>query len=480
MLKKIQLVVFATILFTFVNAQEKSDSLLYKKDIEKDVSSTLLEKIKSHQLNDHLNYRINLDPESENYEFEYVKIYDNKGGVYLFSETEPMIYLNSDRYFIGLDSNSNLFVTDKCKELLEVSHCYNISKIDKNGNPIKLTDNLSSYIFLINMGANSFVAENNKRYILVLNTITKNHNLIDESGKLYFDKDKESIVHIYGSYILTDDKILNIVTKKKINYDKGIINVTAFRRHQMVSFSNIENHKRIIFDIKNNRIAFEPEELITEIDQNNGIVKKYFESGSNKKYRIVNLKGELVSNDYYSRFYILDDGTFGVRDEADKVNNYNPYTKKYLNEVFYDDFGFTSDYHYIKQNGFYQLKDLNNNLLYSFEDKLTSLPSTHGNMIYFRKMDGKKIDIYSKDMKLLYKDAENIRDVNDSNGFFIIIRDVTSKNHIVDKDGNVLIPNLDINGYLRYNYSTKYFEMSKKRDGKPYLIFDKKGNEVKK
>ncbi len=418
---------------------------------------------------------------NEDYQFEYLVKRDGAKNVYLFSETKPMIKIGADKSFIGLLSDGNIFVADLCQEKSEQFVCSKISKIDKNGTELKLASDLSKYVYLINMVTNSFVS-NGKRYLIVYDSANNSYNAIDESGKLIFETDRSSIIRLHSDYLLIDkNEIYNLPARRKLSINPDYKYVSTFPTHQLIVFSKKSDNKYVVYDLKKEKVLFESDKSLSEIPHTSAaVIRDYLYTGSFQNYNILNLKGEKISEDYYQRVTLQDNGTFQVENPENKVNILDPKTKKYLFDEFFDEISRDIYFNYLKKNGKYQIMDKNNKIIYSFEDNVTSIPATYGNLRYFSKSGGKKYDIYlSKDNTLLYKDAEHIRDVQDSNGFYIIIRLAPSKNIIVDKDGKVLVNERPIDGYLRYNPFSGNFEISKKLDGKPYLMLNKNGEEIK-
>jgi hypothetical protein len=229
------------------------------------------------------------------------------------------------------------------------------------------------------------------------------------------------------------------------------------------------------------KILFEADGNVTEIGEKE-VAKDFFIVLKDENKKIIDRKGEVVFEDKVSKVRFMDDGYVVATDNRFKQNIYDVLQKKYLYPQFYEEMGKVGNFSYVKFDKFYEISNPSTGeTIYTEKDRVDQYGSL-GNLIYFnRTVEGGSMagvyDIYNKENMLIAKDKKGFNRMSDGNDNYFTVSNINNYS-IMDRNGKILIPNMNIPNYIRYNNSKKVFELTKKREGSAYECYNLTGDRV--
>jgi hypothetical protein len=424
-------------------------------------------------------------------------LYGEKEESYLVNINGNIERIPSDTRLITVTKNNSKILVDQCVSQVESSKCSNIRIIDNTGKT--LDSDLSKYYYSVNMRKNLYNSENNT-YVLVYSNIGS-ENIITENGKTFFADDVSGIQFIIPGFITYQEggkeKLMELSTKKNIdisNYQE------VYALHVNKLFVGIQNKKYVLFNPVTNTKLFESEKSINEVYPLSNINPKNYFTLGHDNLTLVDITGKKVLEDEYKRFNFSFEGNKIEVEEATiqefktgKKNYYNLEKKAFVYKKFYTDLYSIAELTYVRYERYYEVYNNYPNtnssndgfLMYDEDKKVTDLyrPSTRMTSIAKQIGDNDKIyDIYSNSThSLIYENISGLSRIENPGAvdyFRLNKNNVGNKYSITDEEGKIVIEEIIIPDYIRFNEKKGFFELTKKRNGKAMECYDKTGAKI--
>jgi len=432
--------------------------------------------------------------------------YTEDGKLYIL-DTLGNVRKAPENYFVrAVLKNGNLIVASSEKNYWEVSYYGGIKIIDPNNNVIPTKSDLSNYVAVTNMGQQTVNYRDNT-YMLVVNPVTSRSNMIDNNGSLIFGQDFYGLHFLFDDFVLCTEngvnKIYQLSTKKYLNIDGyEFAFVDDLKYHKLFELQRKTDNKYCLYDPYSGKIVLENEEMIFPIRQQRTYPNKatpkdfflvYVDSDNCKScYQIIDKKGRIaipyVGKDFIfgeTRVKVFDKG--GMYDNG-KYNIYDLEKKEFLYPYFVKEIKETEDFKFTKKDEFFiVINKKTNEQIYDESDRVKGY-TIKGNMYLFQKQVPKYKTTYFPDIEdiysltkseFIYRNTRGISYIDKAYGNYYIVVTNHSTEIIVDKNGNVVVPERTIiNGKVTFNSAAKLFEVSN-RKGKVIEKIDFNGNTIK-
>lgn len=413
--------------------------------------------------------------EEKNFMYDDFVLYGENQESYLVNLNGTIEKIPADTRLITTTKNHSKILTDKCIHQTEMSKCSNIRIIGADGK--KLNTDLSKYYFAFNMREDLYNSEDHT-YVLAY-TESGGQNIITENGSTFFTSDVYGIDLIMPGFIIYKEKqadpkqLLQLSTRKKIDISKyDEINVLSVNKLLVGK----QNEKYFLINPVADKILFESDKRIQEVyypsDTN---PKNYFILGNSDSPTLVDITGKKVLEGDYNRFgFYVAGNTFSVENKQGKQNYYDLSKKAFVYGDFYNSLSTEGPFDVAKYNGYIQIYDnKTKDLLYGASKNVKSIRFA-GNMYIITKKEsvdnpGKNFDIYARESgKLLFENTFDLGYISGTESYYPIAKDknLENKYSIVNRNGEVIIGEIIIPYYIRYNKERKTFELTKKNIAK--------------
>ncbi|WP_326983257.1 hypothetical protein VUJ46_01545 [Chryseobacterium sp. MYb264] len=446
----------------------------------KPIDAKLLADLRSRNFDLTVNEQIPMDENNTGFQYDYLINYRNKKKILISPDGKEEEFPDNIN-LIDVFKDGSKIISDKCIEKSEVSHCQNVRILSKDGamKPIPF-----EYSYLVNMGVNHKNL-NEKSFTILFNNATSNKNIIDEKGTILLANDAININLLFPPYASIEissgvSKIFNLLDKKFVDFENLKFD-KDLPTHKLFVMTRASDRKYILLDPVTKKILFEAEGNIMEIGEKE-VAKDFFMVLKDENKKIINRKGEVVFGDNVSNVRLMENGNILATDNGFKQNIYDILQKKYLYPQFYKEMGKIGNFSYVKFDKFFEISNFSNGeIVYTEKDRVDQYGNL-GNLIYFnRTVEGGSMagvyDIYNKDNILIVKDKKGFNRMSDGNDNYFTVRNINDYS-IIDRDGKILISNMNIPNYIRYNNSKNMFELTKKREGSAYECYNLTGNKV--
>lgn len=446
----------------------------------KPLDAKLLADLRSRNFDLTVSEQIPIDENNADFQYDYLINYRNKKKV-LISPSGKEEEFPDNINFIDVFKDGSKIISDKCIEKSEVFHCQNVRILSKDGTlkPIPV-----EYIYVVNMGINHKNL-NEKSFVVLFNNTTSKKNIIDEKGTILLANDAIDINLLFPPYASIETtsgvrKIFNLLDKKFVDFENLKFDEDLPTHKLFVMTKPNDNNKYILIDPMTKKILFEAEGNIMEIGEKE-VAKDFFMVLKDENEKIISRKGDVVFEDNVSNVRLMENGNVLATDKGFKQNIYDILQKRYLYPQFYKEMGKIGNFSYVKFDKFFAISNSNGETVYTEKDRVDQYGSL-GNLIYFNRIvEGGYMagvyDIYNKDNILIAKDKKGFNRMSDGNDNYFTVRN-SNDYSLIDRDGKILISNINIPNYIRYNNSKNLFELTKKRDGSAYECYSVTGNIV--
>lgn len=425
--------------------------------------------------------------EEKNFMYDDFVLYGENQESYLVNLNGTIEKVPADTRLITTTKNHSKILTDKCIHQTEMSKCSNIRIIGADGK--KLNTDLSKYYFAFNMREDLYNSEDHT-YVLAY-TESGGQNIITENGSTFFTSDVYGIDLIMPGFIIYKEKqadpkqLLQLSTRKKIDISKyDEINVLSVNKLLVGK----QSEKYFLINPVADKILFESDKRIQEVyypsDTN---PKNYFILGNSDSPTLVDVTGKKVLEGDYNRFgFYVAGNTFSVENKQGKQNYYDLSKKAFVYGDFYNSLSTEGPFDVAKYNGYIQIYDNKSSELLYGEAKNVKSIRFAGNIYIITKREtaenpDKNLDIYDRENRtLLYENASYLSSITNTESYFTMAvnKNLENKYSIINRKGAVVIPEIIIPNYIKYNTDKKIFELTKKSNGKPTDCYDLTGVKI--
>ncbi len=447
-------------------------------------------------------------------------LYGENQESYLVNINGNVEKIPADTRLITTTKNNSKILVDKCLNQSELAKCYNIRIIDNMGKNLDI--NLSKYYYMLNMQENLYNSESNS-YVIV-HSNSGSENIITDNGTTIFANDVSGISFIIPGFATYDEggkeKLMELSTKKNID-------ISVYEDIYSLPVNKLlvgkQNGKYLLFNPSANKILFESDKAIREVYALSDVnPKNYFIIGDYDQPILVDIRGKRIFEEDYARFMFYFEGNkFVVEDKQGKQNYYDLEKKAFVYRAFYNslstvgafdvakynnyceiydnktsaflygenkdvkDFSSEGDFAVVKYNDYCQVYDSKTNTLAYGENKNIKNFRSAGNMFVITKQvdpTNSVVDIYDKSSRsIIYENVTSLRTITDTDKYFALNKGGGPENKysIVDRDGKVLIQEIIIPNFIKYNIDKGTFELTKTMYGKTTGCYDKTGLEIK-
>lgn len=425
--------------------------------------------------------------EEKDFMYDDFILYGEKQESYLVSMNGNIEKIPADIHLITTTKNNSRILTDKCINLTEMSKCSNIRIIGSDGK--KLNIDLSKYHFAFNMKQNLYNSEDHT-YVIVY-TESGGQNIIMENGTTFFTSDFSHISFIVPGFVIYQEKhgdqkqLMQLSTRKKIDISK-YDDINALTVNKLLVAK--KNEKYFLINPVTDKVLFESDKRIQELYYPSDVnPKNYFVLANSDSSTLVDITGKKVLEGEYTRFgFYVSGNIFSVENKQRKQNYYDLAKKAFVYGDFYNSLSTEGPFDVAKYNGYIQIYDnKTKELLYGADKKVKEIRFA-GNMYILTKQEvsnnsGKNLDIYDRESRsLLYENASYLSSITNTESYFIMALDknLDNKYSILNRKGAVIIPEIVIPYYIKYNIDKKIFELTKKSTGKPTDCYDLAGVKI--
>ncbi|MFD2943363.1 hypothetical protein [Flavobacterium notoginsengisoli] len=411
----------------------------------------------------------------KNFMYDYFLLYGEKQESYLSNLNGTIEKIPADTRLITATKNNSKIFTDKCINQVEMSKCSNIRIIGPDGK--KLNADLSRYYFALNMKQNLYNSEDHT-YVIVY-TESGGQNIITESGSTFFPSDLFSISFIVPGFIIYEEKqgdpqqLMQLNSRKKIDISKyDYVKGLEINRYLIGK----KNDKYFLIDPTTDKVLFESDKRIQEVYYPSDVnPENYFALGNSGSQELVDINGKKVIEGQYARFgFYVSGNTFSVENLQGKGNYYDLAKKAFVYGDFYNSLSTEGPFNVAKYNGYIQICDnATEELLYGASKNVKELRFT-ANMYSIEKHGtaesaGKNLDIYDRESRtLLFENVSSLGYISGTESYYKVSKETNGENKytIVNRKGKVVIPEIIVPDYIRYNSDKKVFELTKKNTAK--------------
>ena len=413
--------------------------------------------------------------EEKDFMYDNFVLYGENQESYLISLNGTIEKIPADTRLITTTKNNSRILTDKCIRQSEMSKCSNIRIIGPDGKNLNV--NLSRYHFAFNMRQNLYNSEDHT-YVIAY-TESGEENIITENGSTFFPSDVYGLSFTVPGFISYEEKrgdkiqLMQLSTRKKIDISKyDDIRVLTVNKLLVGK----QNNKYFLINPAADKILFESDKRIDEVYYPSDVnPKNYFILGNSDSPTLVDVTGKKVLEGDYTRFgFYVAGNVFSVENSKGKQNYYDLSKKAFVYGDFYNSLSTEGPFDVAKYNGYIQIySNATRELLYGAAKNVKDLRFA-GNMYIITKQEpadnsGKNVDIYERESRsLLYENVYSLGSISGTESYYTMVKDknLENKYSIVNRKGEMIISEIVIPDYIRYNKEKKIFELTKKNTAK--------------
>lgn len=406
--------------------------------------------------------------------YDYFLLYGEKHESYLANLNGSIETIPADTRLISAAQDNSRIFSDRCVNQVEMSKCSNIRIIGPDGKQRNV--DLSRYHFAFNMKRNLYNSPDHT-YAIVY-TESGGQNIIMENGSTFFPADLSSISFIVPGFIIYQEKsgdpkqLMQLGTRKKIDISKyDEIRGLEINRYLIGKKSD----KYFLIDPISDKVLFESDKRIQEVYYPSDVnPENYFALGNTGSQELVDINGKKVMEGQYARFgFYVSGNAFEVENMQRKGNWYDLAKKAFVYGDFYNSLSTEGPFDVAKYDGYIQICDnATNELLYGASKNVKELRFT-ANMYTIEKREtadnaGRNLDIYERENRtLLFENVYSLGYISGTESYYRVSKERNAEKYIiVNRKGKVVIPEITVPDYIRYNAERKIFELTKKNTAK--------------